>query len=269
MSLCLASASYDVSGKRLLDRVSIDVPPGRVTAVVGPNGAGKSTALKLLSGDLVPCEGTCSIDGADVGTVSPQDLARRRAVLPQSSHLSFGFRVGDLVALGRLPHGETGATLSSEALISEAMARAGCFELKDRDYLTLSGGERQRTHLARTLAQIAEPVGDLPRYFLLDEPTNALDLVHQISLLDLMRQLAAEGVGVLMIVHDLNHALGYADYVYVLKDGKLVGEGEPKSVMTPQLIKFAWGVDVASIESPVSGVSYLFPDRAATSALPA
>jgi len=266
MSLSLQEASYVVGRTCLVDTVSIDVEPGTVTVVVGPNGAGKSTLLKLLSGDLYPTRGASFLDGERLSGMTAAELAKRRAVLPQSSALSFDFRVSDVVALGRLPYHEARQSPRTEAIVRTAMKRAGCSAYADRTYMTLSGGERQRVHFARILAQAdttgqrANPPGRRANpYVLLDEPTNALDLVHQLSILKTCRQLADDGAGVLMILHDFNLALNVADHLVVLSKGRVFAAGAPWEVLSPQVVEQVWGIPMAISYDRESGNRWLVP----------
>lgn len=259
MSLSLTDASYHTGGTCLLDQVSIDVTPGTVTVIVGPNGAGKSTALKLLAGDIAPTAGCACLDGEPIAAVPPAELARRRAVLPQSSHLNFNFRVCDVVALGRLPFHEAHKSPPLKSAVNNAMRRAGCHTYADRSYLTLSGGERQRVHFARILAQMDHGVDGANRYILLDEPTNALDLVHQLAILDVCRQLADEGAGVMIVLHDFNLALRVADHVVILNNGRVYASGAPAMTLTPDCVEQVWGIPMVFSVDLATQTRWLVP----------
>jgi iron complex transport system ATP-binding protein len=242
-----------LGGRAVVDRVSLTVRPGEVLAVLGPNGAGKSTLLRALSGVARPQAGTVSLDGMPLPAWTPRALARRRAVLPQETQLSFPFRVHEVVMLGRSPH--VGACRSSDHLraIDAAMRATDVAHLADRAYPTLSGGERQRVQLARALAQIWQPSGSAEadaRYLLLDEPTNNLDLRHQNEVLSAARRLAADGVGVLAILHDINLAATFADRICLLKDGRVVAEGPTASVIDEAPLAQTFNVSVTVLRHP-------------------
>jgi iron complex transport system ATP-binding protein len=241
-------------GKRLVDDVSLSVSPGEMVALVGANGAGKSTLLKLLSGDLRPAFGDVRLAGRSLRDWSRPDLARVRAILPQSSSLDFPFTAFDIALLGRMPHtgGRPGAR--DAAIAQDALELAAAGDLRNRIYTTLSGGERQRVHLARVLAQVWEAPHDGLRYLLLDEPTASLDLAHQHAALGAAWRFTRAGAGVFVVVHDLNLAARYADRIAVLAQGRLVACGAPERVLDPKLIGEAFGSDVLVMTHPEDGL---------------
>ena len=260
--LALDSVTVRAGAATLLDALSLHVAPGEVLAVVGPNGAGKTTALRVMAGETVPASGQATLDGRPLAATPPDRLARRRAVLPQESALAFGFTALDVVLLGRTPHRTT--RRDDLAAAGRAMAEAGVDHLADRRYPTLSGGERQRVHLARVLAQLdaGESAGDgaaAGRYLLLDEPTSALDLGHQHAVLKTARRQAAAGTGVLAVLHDLNLAAQYADRIAVLAAGRLVAVGRPHAVLTPTVVRCAFGITVMVTAHPCAACPLVVP----------
>mgnify|MGYP002713115570 CR=1 FL=1 len=234
MTLIAEGLAVNLTGKMLISDVALTITPGKILAIVGPNGAGKSTLLKVLVGELKPMQGSVRVEDRLLSAWGKRDLAQIRAVLPQNSTLSFGFTAAEVVLMGRIPHLTGGESYDDRIIATEAMAMTHTDHLAERIYTTLSGGERQRVQLARVLAQIWE--GKASRYLLLDEPTNNLDLSHQHSTLMIARQFAQRGVGVLAVLHDLNLAAQYADTVLVLKGGRVLAEGKPDKVFTPQII---------------------------------
>lgn len=237
-------------GRMLIEDISVDLRPGEMLAVIGPNGAGKSTLLRALAGDIVPTEGHVTLDARELYRWKLADLARRRAVLPQATHVTFPMTAQDIVALGRSPYPGTKLRGEDGAAIRAATQRTGIQALLHRDYNTLSGGEQQRVQLTRVLAQIwrADSGGE-PRFLLLDEPTASLDLAHQHALLAVVRSLVDEGVGVLAILHDLGQAAAYADRVLALKSGTVVALGTPEDVIAPEIVTATYGIacDVVSL----------------------
>jgi iron complex transport system ATP-binding protein len=233
--------------------VSLAVRPGEVLAVLGPNGAGKSTLLRAFSGMQRPQEGAVSLDGRPLRNWTPRALAQRRAVLPQEAQLAFPFRVHEVVMLGRSPHAGTCRASDHLRAVDAAMRAANVAALADRPYPTLSGGERQRVQLARALAQIwrsADSIAPGARYLLLDEPTNNLDLRHQDEMLATARRLAADGVGVLAILHDINLAAAFADRICLLKAGRIVAEGPAATVIAEAPLAETFDVSVTVVRHP-------------------
>ena len=244
MSYAAHGLAYRANDRLLVDGVELALEPGQVHAVLGPNGAGKTTLLRLLAGELEPGAGSIEINGRALATMTPRELARQRAVLPQSHGLSFGFSAAQVVALGRLPCARHGP--ADEARIArEALELAGVGALAHRSYPTLSGGERARVQLARVLAQVWEPLPDgASRFLLLDEPTASLDLAHQHDCLRAVRALAAQGLGVLVVLHDPNLALRYASQATLLGGGRVVAQGVPTHVITAEALERLYGVPV-------------------------
>lgn len=244
-----------VGDKTLLSLDGLTARPGQLTAILGPNGAGKTTALKLLSGEAEASEGEALLDGQSVRDMGAAALARRRAVVTQSSSLSFDFLVWEVVALGRQPHVENSSAAIDEAIIIRALEMVDAVQFAGRRYLTLSGGERQRVQFARALAQVLEPADiTAPKYLLLDEPTSALDLKYQIDCLELARDFARDGNGVVVILHDLNLARAYANHVYLLQRGTLAASGAAEDVLTPEIIQPVYGLSDDRVGFALSGL---------------
>lgn len=228
---------YD--GHPILAGVDIDIRPGELVALVGPNGAGKSTLLGVLSGDVVPTTGSVRLDDRDLGAYPARELARRRAVQLQKQGLAFGFRVEEVVRMGRSPWHRTPQEDADDRVVAESMALADVTDLALRLYPTLSGGEQARASFARLLAQ-ATPV------LMLDEPTAALDIRHQEALLEVARDAARGGAAVVVVLHDLSLAAAYADRVCVLSHGSVRADGPPAEVLTSELLTevYAHPVDI-------------------------
>ena len=235
--------SYDAgSGARreVLRGLDLAVDEGELVALLGPNGSGKTTLLRAVAGTLRRDAGTVAIFGRDLEGWSRIALARRVAVLPQSLVLPDGFRVAELVEMGRAPHATRwfGASAEDAAAVELALADAGALDLAERQADELSGGERQRVLVAMALAQ-------QPELLLLDEPTLHLDIAHQASLLATVAHLRARrGLTVLAVFHDLNLATAYAPRVAVLDAGHVVADGDPASILGPELVRRVFGVVV-------------------------
>lgn len=245
---------YDLSGRRLIDDVSLTLSQGEMVALIGPNGAGKSTLLRLLTGYRRPDRGECLLAGKALQAWQPQRLSRYRAVMRQHSRLSFAWPVEAVIGMGRAPWGHRPAP----SLIHDVMQLTGCLPLAGRDYNALSGGEQQRVQLARALAQLWHDDG--PRGWLfLDEPTSALDLYHQQHLLRLLRALTRRGhLHVCVVLHDLNLAALWADRILLLHHGRLVAEGSPGAVLQADALERWYGAQVHVGPHPAHGVPQVF-----------
>ncbi|WP_119166580.1 heme ABC transporter ATP-binding protein [Algihabitans albus] len=247
-------------GNPILRGVDLALEPARVTALIGPNGAGKSTLLHLLSGALAPDGGTVTLDGRPLADWSRAGLARRRAVLPQSSELTFPFRVLEVVMMGRSAHNGRSSLTRDLDVAAATLDEVDAAHLAQRIYPTLSGGERQRVQLARVMAQIwPDTDNDRPRFLLLDEPTNNLDLTHQHRLLAFARRLAERGLGVFAVLHDPNLAALYADRLVLLSEGRVQSAGTVDSVLTEPQIERAFKLKVAIQRHPTRGCPQLIP----------
>lgn len=237
-------AAEDVTVRRgtkaLLDRVSLAIPAGESVALVGPNGAGKSTLLRVLSGELAPQAGRVRLAGRALAAYTPHELARRRAVLAQSIHIAFPFRVAEVVRMGA---GDARGP-RVEQIVAAALAEADLAGFGERVITTLSGGEQQRAHFARVLTQLACGEAD-DALLLLDEPTASLDLRHQLALAASVRRCAARGTAVLAVLHDLNLASLFADRIVALDRGRIAADGRPEDVVTDALLARVFGVTAA------------------------
>lgn len=232
-----------IGAKTIVEGITAQVVPGKMLAILGPNGAGKSTLLRVLSGEAEPDAGTVLLEGSPVCRSTCRDHARQRGVMPQQSNLRFPFTALEVTLMGRTPHQKRGVETQHDiAIAAAALHKADVYHLHERSYPTLSGGEQQRVHFARVLAQIWEAPPTGARYLLLDEPTSSLDLAHQHETLSTARELAAEGVGVAVVLHDLNLAAEYADHILLMKNGRLYGQGTPAEVLTAQNIEEVYGL---------------------------
>lgn len=255
------SFSYPEAARPAVDGVTLEVPGGSFTAVLGPNGSGKSTLLRLLLGVERPAAGTVQFEGRPVDSWPRVELARRIGVVPQQEEMPFPLGVRELVAMGRYPHlgpwRREGA--ADRRAIVDAMARCDVGGLAQRPVSTLSGGERQRARVARALAQE-------PRALALDEPTIALDIHHEMAIFELLRELVAEGVTVLVVTHNLNLATRYADRIVLLHAGRVAGDGTPRNVVRRELLEsvYSWPLQVAAHPGPGpdAGAPQVVPLRA-------
>ncbi|MGH8934543.1 MAG: ABC transporter ATP-binding protein [Egibacteraceae bacterium] len=237
--------------------LSLAIPDGKVSVLIGPNGCGKSTVLRALSRLLSPRRGTVVLDGQSINTLSTKEVARRLAILPQLLVAPESISVEDLVWYGRHPHRAALKTPSKHdrEIVEWSLEATGMIELRARFVDTLSGGQRQRAWIALCLAQGTD-------LLLLDEPTTFLDVAFQLEVLDLLAHLNRDqGKTVAMVLHDFNMASEYADHIFVLKDGALVEQGTPAQVLTPDVLRMAFGIEARVVAHPVSGTPLCIPIR--------
>jgi len=222
-----------------LDRVSFEVRRGTILGLLGPNGSGKTTLLRLMAGTLPPLGGRVTIDDRDVARLARRELARQLAVVPQDTHTTFDFTVLDIVLMGRYPH--LGAVELEDARVlaiaRDSLAAVGTAHLAPRLFGTLSGGEKQRVVIASALAQASNAL-------LLDEPTASLDLSYQIEIAALLTRLNRErGTTMVISTHDLNLAAALCTEVVLLRDGRVLADGDIGRVLTASNVRALYGVE--------------------------
>lgn len=240
--------SYEIEGNLLLDGVTMHADRGQLVGLIGPNGAGKSTLLRTISGILRNRDGSVKLDGTDIRELSTREVATALALVPQIAPYTYGFTSIELVLMGRYPHLGRFQIEGREddRIAREAMRLTEIEEFADRTLDTLSGGERQRVFVARALAQ-------QPSILLMDEPTANLDVLHQLKVLDLVRQLVDDGLTAVAAIHDLNMASRYCDRLVLLNGGRVLAEGPPDEVLTPDTIETAFGVKSSVYQDPATG----------------
>lgn len=240
----------------ILEGLTLDVLPGELTVIIGPNACGKSTLLRSLARVLGVRSGVVELDGQSVADMNQKALARRLGLLAQSSVAPGDMLVEDLVARGRYPYQSLVHQWSSrdDEAVSRAMGDAGVHDLVGRRVGELSGGQRQRVWIAMSLAQETD-------ILLLDEPTTYLDLNHQLEVLRLAERLHKDGVTVVAVLHDLHLAFRYATHLVFMKDGKVVAQGSPCDVVTPDLIQRVFSVPCQIIDDPETGAPLVIPRR--------
>jgi iron complex transport system ATP-binding protein len=241
--------------REILHDVSFDVKNGEVLALIGPNGAGKSTLIRAISG-VIESRGEIQTDGKNFNAMDSMQRARYVAVVPQAISLPPAFSVWETVLMGRTPYlGFLGnASKHDEELVRDSLRRVNALNFSERRVGELSGGEQQRILLARALCQ-STPI------LLLDEPTSHLDLQYQVSLLELVRDLAKENnLAVLVAMHDLNLAARYADRVALMVAGKMMAIGTPKEVLQPELIAHAYCLPVQVVKHPFLDIPMVLPE---------
>ncbi len=222
----------------VVDDVTVTLPAGGVTSIIGPNGAGKSSLLSIISRLSRPDAGRVTVDGLDVATTPGNVLARRLSILRQDNHMTARLTVGDLVAFGRYPHSRGRLTVEDKAHVDRALDYLSLTALRGRFLDELSGGQRQRAFVAMVLCQDTD-------YVLLDEPLNNLDMKHAASMMKLLRRASTElGKTVVMVLHDINFASRYSDHIVAMRDGKVVCQGPPETVITPEALRHIYDIAI-------------------------
>lgn len=231
---------YD--GKAVVDQVSFEIPKGKVISLIGPNGAGKSTVMGMLSRLIARDGGLVELEGTDISKWKSKELSKRLAILTQSNNIQMKLTVEELVAFGRFPYSGGRLTEEDRAIIEKAIGYMELEEFRDRFIDELSGGQRQRAYIAMVIAQDTE-------YVLLDEPTNNLDIYHATNMMKIVRRLCDElGKTVILVLHEINYAAFYSDYICAFKDGRVAKFGTVREVMTKETLSEIYGVDFEIME---------------------
>ncbi len=240
--------------KEVLKNINMSIKPGTFISIIGPNGSGKSTLLKNISTYLKPQKGIILLDSVEITKQPRRELSKKISFVPQNTSLEFDFKVKDMVMMGRHPYIKKlkGETLDDVKVVERAMLYTNISMLSHRMFNELSGGEKQRVILAQALAQE-------PKILLLDEPVSHLDLQHQIEILDLIKKMSIiESLTVIAVLHDLNMASSYSDYIVMLKEGSIVYEGVPETVLNQQNIAEVFNINVHINGNPMTGKPYIY-----------
>ena len=235
MKISELTKHYD--GKTVVDAVSFTIPKGKVISLIGPNGAGKSTVMGMISRLIAHDSGLVDFEGRDIGKWKSKELSKRLAILTQSNSLQMKLTVRELVAFGRFPYSGSRLTDEDQAIVDRAIAYMELEEFQDRFIDELSGGQRQRALIAMVIAQDTE-------YILLDEPTNNLDIYHATNMMKIVRRLCDElGKTVILVLHEINYAAFYSDYICAFKDGRIAKFGTVEEVITKENLSEIYRVD--------------------------
>lgn len=255
----LRNLSVKRGRKWIIRSLDLEVANGQITVIAGPNGSGKTTLLGAMSQDL-PYQGEILINGADAAALKPWQRAQIRGVLPQSCTVSFPFLAGEIVALGLSAGNAAGAGIAGRHIAQVALRRVGLQGYGHRFYDELSGGEQARVQLARVLCQIWRPhYQGQPCWLLLDEPVASLDIEHQLVVMNIAREFACGGGGVVVILHDLNLAAAYADKLVLMRQGRIESEGPPETVMTSQNLQRIYNCRFKVNTIPEGDIPFILP----------
>ncbi len=235
MNIQELTKTYD--GKTVVDSVSFEIPKGKVLSLIGPNGAGKSTVMGMISRLIARDEGLVNFHGKDIGKWKSRELSKKLAILTQSNQIQMKLTVQELVAFGRFPYSGNRITKEDQKIIDQAIAYMELEEMRDRFIDELSGGQRQRAMIAMVIAQDTD-------YVLLDEPTNNLDIYHAANMMKIVRRLCDElGKTVVLVLHEINYAAFYSDYICAFVDGRIAKFGTVEEVMTKENLSEIYQVD--------------------------
>ena len=251
------NVSVQYGKKSILTNLSLEVPKGKVMTLIGQNGCGKSTLLRIIPRAVTPKSGFCTLDDRPICAYPSKILARRIAYLAQVHTSPPDIDVRTLVSYGRYPYMKMGRGLSAEdgRIIDKTLRLTGLEHLQRRTLRTLSGGERQRAWIAMTVCQ-------QPEILILDEPTTYLDISYQMEVLELVRRLNREmGMTIVMVLHDLNMAARYSDYLYVIKDGGLYAGGAPGEVITQETLREVFRIEADITHDAAHDCPYFIPMR--------
>ncbi|MBN6188808.1 ABC transporter ATP-binding protein [Aneurinibacillus sp. BA2021] len=243
------TVSLHMLDKAIIQDISLEVPSGAFIGIIGPNGSGKSTLLKTMYRVLKPDSGCVYFNEQDVYRLRPRDACKKMAVVGQEFPREFDFSVEEMVAMGRAPHKRLfeADTEEDRRIVKQALSRVHMEDYAARSFASLSGGEKQRVLIARALAQQAQAI-------LLDEPTNHLDVRHQLQVMELAQAL---DVTLVAVLHDLNLAAVYCDYLYVMQEGRIAAAGCPADVLTRELLREIFGVETDLIIHPATRKPYI------------
>ena len=250
MNITAENIKMKIGDNEILKGVSIDSKNREFVGIIGPNGSGKSTLLKSIYRILKPNDGCIKLDDMDISKMSIKESAKKMAVVSQLNYYNFDFTVKEVVSMGRSPHKKNleRDNIEDFEIVKESLQKVGMSEFSNRSFSTLSGGEQQRVILARALAQKTPCL-------ILDEPTNHLDIKYQLSLLNIVKSL---DLTVISAIHDLNIASMYCDRLFVMKDGQIVASGTPQDILTKELIKEIYEIDVEIIKDSKNQTHILY-----------
>ena len=243
MAIEIRNITKSYGSKKVVDDVSVTIPTGKITSFIGPNGAGKSTVLSIMSRLLNADSGEIYLNGELLNRKKSSDIAKQLAILKQTNNINLRLTIEDLVAFGRFPYSNGNFTQTDRTFIDNAIAYMDLDDIRHQYIDSLSGGQRQRAYIAMTLAQDTD-------YILLDEPLNNLDMKHSVQIMQVLRKLATElNKTVVIVIHDINFASCYSDYIVAMKNGKLVHQGEVNHIMQSPVLQ-----DIYDMAIPIQDI---------------
>ena len=243
MAIEIRNITKSYGSKKVVDNVSVTIPTGKITSFIGPNGAGKSTVLSIMSRLLNADSGEIYLNGELLNRKKSSDIAKQLAILKQTNNINLRLTIEDLVSFGRFPYSKGNLTQTDRTFIDNAIAYMDLDDIRHQYIDSLSGGQRQRAYIAMTLAQDTD-------YILLDEPLNNLDMKHSVQIMQVLRKLVTElNKTVVIVIHDINFASCYSDYIVAMKNGKLVQQGEVNHIMQSTVLQ-----DIYDMTIPIQDI---------------
>ncbi|MDM8150530.1 iron complex transport system ATP-binding protein [Priestia megaterium] len=234
----VTNVSKTYGEKTVLEKTSVVIPKGKITSFIGPNGAGKSTLLSIMSRLIIADSGSISIEGKNIENIDSSDLAKKMSILKQSNQLNIRLSVRELVNFGRFPYSKGRLTKSDEQAVDQALSYMKLESIQDKYLDELSGGQCQRAFIAMVIAQDTE-------YIFLDEPLNNLDMKHSVEIMKLLKRLVEDlGKTIVIVIHDINFASVYSDYIVALKNGEVIREGPTETIIQTSVLKDIYDMDI-------------------------
>lgn len=232
------NVSKKYADKHVVDQVSLKITKGTITSFIGPNGAGKSTLISMISRLTTKDQGEILIEGQEISKVKSNDLAKQISILKQSNHINIRLTIKELVSFGRFPYSQGKLTPEDWKFVNEAIQYMDLEDIQDKYLDELSGGQNQRAYIAMVIAQNTD-------YILLDEPLNNLDMKHSVQIMKVLRRMVDElGKTVIIVIHDINFASVYSDYIVALKDGRIIKEGATNDIIDRTVLQEVYGMDI-------------------------
>ena len=247
--------SYEVNNISINNNISFNINFGDLVSIIGPNGSGKTTLLRLISGDIKPTSGDIVFRDKKIDKWDPRDISTKRAVLPQNSYISFPFTVNEVIRMGRYPYPENNKL--DKNIINNLVHTFDLPDFLERDFTSLSGGEKQRVQLARVFAQIWSNDNYKGKLLVLDEPTSFLDIKHQLHFFEIINKFKDKGLTVLMVLHDINHAIAYSNKIAMLKKTELVYYGDTKDVINTKNLNDVFDINLKLINIDSNGKTFV------------
>ncbi|MDR4229000.1 ABC transporter ATP-binding protein [Bacillus mojavensis] len=246
------NVSKQYGGKVVLEETSVTIQKGKITSFIGPNGAGKSTLLSIMSRLIKKDSGEIFIDGEEIGTCDSKELAKKMSILKQANQINIRLTIKDLVSFGRFPYSQGRLTEEDWLHINQALSYMKLEEIQDKYLDQLSGGQCQRAFIAMVIAQDTD-------YIFLDEPLNNLDMKHSVEIMKLLKRLVEElGKTIVIVIHDINFASVYSDYIVALKNGRIVKEGPPEEIIETSVLEeiYDMTIPIQTIDNQRIGVYF-------------